>query len=218
MTRQPPGQTHRTLREEVADEIRDRILRGALRPGDRLYEDRIAEELGVSRNPVRESIRALEATGLIEVVPRRGAYVSSFDVDELIEVLEVRSVLEAWAAELAATRRSDADLAALDRCLDEGVAASTAGDLVAASRWHRDFHLAIEAASGNRHLSTTVGPLRNRTELVFSVLADQRGLLSWEEHRRIRDAIAAGDATGARACAEAHLDAVIADLRRAPRR
>ncbi|HSL57428.1 MAG TPA: GntR family transcriptional regulator, partial [Acidimicrobiales bacterium] len=175
------------------------------------------EELGVSRNPVRESIRALEATGLIEVIPRRGAYVTSFDVDELREVLEVRSVLEAYAAELAALRHSAADLAALDRCLDEGVAASTRGDLVTASQCHREFHLAIEAASGNRHLPTTVGPLRHRTELVFSVLAPERGLLSWEEHRRIRDAIASGDPAAARSRAVEHLTAVLDDLSRSTR-
>lgn len=211
------GRNHRTLREVVADEIRDRILRGDLQPGDRLYEEEIADELGVSRNPVRESIRALEATGLIEVIPRRGAYVSNFDHDDLRQLLEVRSVLEAYAAELAAANRTDDDLAELDRCITEGTAASAADDLVTAAECHRDFHLAVERASGNPHIATTVGPLRHRTELVFSVLSDRRSMLSWEEHRRIRDAIAAGDPSQARTRAIEHMTGVVGDLaHRAP--
>jgi DNA-binding GntR family transcriptional regulator len=92
------GADHRTLRELVADAILERILRGDLAPGARLYEDKLAAELGVSRNPVRESIRALEATGLIEVVPRKGAYVVEIDRSDLVHLLGVRSVLEAYAA------------------------------------------------------------------------------------------------------------------------
>ncbi len=67
------GNSHRTLREVVADELRQMIMTGALQPGERLFEDRLAEQLGVSRNPVREAIRALEGTGLVEVVPRVAA-------------------------------------------------------------------------------------------------------------------------------------------------
>src|SRR5918999_3602432 len=96
------GSTHRTLREAVVDEIRGMITRGELKPGDRLVEDRLAEQLGVSRNPVREAIRALESTGLDEVRPRKGAYVSSFDVEDVRKLLEIRALLEAYAAELAA--------------------------------------------------------------------------------------------------------------------
>lgn len=97
---------HRTLREVVADEIREMIRRGDLRPGERLLEDRLAEQLGVSRNPVREAIRALENTGLVEVIPRRGAHVATLDPERAVKLLELRSVLEAFAAQLAAQRRT----------------------------------------------------------------------------------------------------------------
>jgi len=209
------GESHRTLREVVAEEITGLILSGDFEPGLRLYEDKIAERLGVSRNPVREAIRALEATGLVEVTPRRGAFVAQFDHEDLCQVLLVRSVLEGYAARLAAERRSESDVAELDRCIEEGSIASQRGDLVSAARCHRDFHLAIERASGNPHIAATVGPLRQRSELVFSLLADSRSMLSWSEHRRIRDAIADEHPELAMTRATEHMTAVIDDLRRA---
>lgn len=206
------GSRHRTLRELVADAIRQRIQSGELQPGERLYEDKLAAELGVSRNPVRESIRALEATGLIVVVPRRGAYVAEIDHADLAQLLEVRQILEAHGAALAAIRRDDEIVARLDRCISEGSEASKADDLVRAAECHRDFHLTIEEASGNRYIGDTVRPLRQRTELVFSMLSDHRSMLSWEEHRRIRDAIADGDPELARRRTLEHMTGVIDDL------
>lgn len=206
------GAQHRTLREVVADEIAGQILRGDLEPGTRLYEDRLAESLGVSRNPVREAIRALESTGLVTVVPRRGAYVSEIDAADLRNLLELRAVLEGYAAELAAERRDDDVVEQLDRCISAGAAASKAGDVVTAAGHHREFHLAIERASGNSYIAQTVRPLRQQTELVFSVLSDHRSMLSWDEHRRIRDAVAERDSVAARERALEHMSGVIADL------
>lgn len=208
------GSTHRTLREAVVDEIRGMITRGELRPGDRLVEDRLAEQLGVSRNPVREAIRALESTGLVEVRSRKGAYVSSFDIADVRKLLELRALLEAYAAELAAAAAGDDPdgLARLTRVLDDGRRAAAQDDLVRAAECHREFHVAIEAMAGNPYLAPAVGPLRHQTELVFSVLSPHRDDMSWAEHQRIRDAIAAGDVAGAREATQAHMSAVVAAL------
>ena len=206
------GQSHRTLREVVADEIRAMISSGELQQGERLYEDRLAEQLGVSRNPVREAIRALEATGLVEVISRRGAYVSRLEPAQLRQILDLRSVIEAYAAELAAQHRSDDDLARLRTCVENGRRASAGNDLVAAAAFHRDFHLAVEHASGNEYLETVVAPLRHKTELVFSMLADSRGLLGWDEHQKILDAIERQDASTAKSCTFAHMASVMRDL------
>ena len=127
------GSSHRTLREVVADEIRRMIIAGDLEPGERLLEDRLAEQLGVSRNPVREAIRALEGTGLVEVVPRRGAYVSRFEPEHARQLLELRSVLEAYAAEMAARNRTDDDLVALHECIEHGRKATAENDIVLAA-------------------------------------------------------------------------------------
>jgi DNA-binding GntR family transcriptional regulator len=206
------GQSHRTLREVVADEIRRMIGRGELQQGERLFEDRLAEQLGVSRNPVREAIRALEGTGLVEVIPRRGAYVSRLDPRQLRQILDLRSVIEAYAAELAAKNRDEDDLRRLRTCVEEGRRSSAKNDLVAAAAFHRDFHLAVERASGNDYLEIVVGPLRHKTELVFSMLADSRGLLGWDEHDKILDAIEQGDAETAKMTTFDHMASVIRDL------
>lgn len=208
------GDAHRTLREIVAEEIREMIQRGDLGPGERLLEDRLAEQLGVSRNPVREAIRALEHTGLVEVQPRRGAYVAALDPQQAVELLELRAVLESFAARLAAERRTPPQLADIRAAFEAGRAATEANNAVSAARAHRAFHLAIEAAAGNSYLGPAVEPLRARTELVFVVLADRRGLIGWTEHVAILEAIEAGDPDAAAAAARRHMDSVLDDLRR----
>lgn len=206
------GSSHRTLREVVADEIRLMIMSGALAPGERLFEDRLAEQLGVSRNPVREALRALEGTGLVEVVPRRGAYVSQLEPHRARKLLELRSLLEAYAAEQAATHRSEEDLAAMRKCLDEGRSATAEGDMVRAASCHRQFHILIELAAQNEFLESAVGPLRHQTELVFSTLADTRGVTSWEEHARILEAIERSNPDQAHEFAVSHMHSVVHDL------
>jgi len=205
---------HRTLREAAADEIREMIHRGELQPGERLLEDRLAEQLGVSRNPIREAIRILEHTGLVEVTPRRGAHVALLDPEQVVDLLELRSVLESFAAQLAAKRGTAEELQAIRTIFDEGRSATAAGDAVTAARCHREFHLAIERAAGNSYLGPTVEPLRAQTELVFSVLIDTRGLLGWEEHAAMLEAIEAGDEDAARVATRRHMSSVLDDLRR----
>ncbi len=114
-TTSPPGRLgalHAPLRDKVAEEIRAAILSGHFKPGDRLIEDRLAEEFGVSRNPIREAMRTLASEGLIEVTARRGAVVASLSPQEAEELLEVRATLEGANARLASRRR---DPVVLDR-------------------------------------------------------------------------------------------------------
>jgi DNA-binding GntR family transcriptional regulator len=201
------------LREIVADEIRAMIRDKQLQPGERLLEDRLAEQLGVSRNPVREAIRALENTGLVEVRPRRGTYVSTLDPERAVELLELRSVLEAFAAQLAAQRRTPEQLAEIRAWVEAGRDATAVNDLVHAAHAHRQFHLAVERAANNPYLGPAVEPLRAQTELVFSMLVDRRGLVGWHEHVDILTAIEAGDPDAAQQATRRHMSSVLNDLR-----
>ena len=99
-------QNHRPLREIVYEELREGILTGAIKPGTRMMEVDLAEEMGVSRTPVREAIRKLEKEGLVTIRPRKGAYASDISVKSMMDILEVRSNLEGLAAYLAAERMS----------------------------------------------------------------------------------------------------------------
>ncbi len=197
--------SHRPLRVVVADEIRSMIMNGTIAPGERLVEDKLAAELGVSRNPVREAIRSLEATGLVDVVPRKGAYACHLHGDDVRQIQELRSAINGWAAELAATRRSDHDLRRMHACIADGRAASMAGDIVRAAEQHREFHLIMEGAAGNPFIGMVLNPLQHRTEMVFSILLGRRGALAWDEHEAIYEAIAAGDAARSRALVEHHI-------------
>ena len=193
------------LREVVAGQLRSMILGGELKPGQRLVEGQLAERLGVSRNPVREAMRSLEATGLIEVVPRRGAHVCAIDTCEVHHIQRIRTLIEGYAVERAAQRHDPESITRIRRCLEEGRAATERGDPVTAAICHRDFHLAVEEAAGIPILRQVLDPLRQQTELVFSVVTDSRGDITWEEHEAIYNAVASGSAEAAKELVREHI-------------
>ena len=100
-------QNHRPLREIVYEQLKMQILRGKIVPGTRMMEVELADEMGVSRTPVREAIRKLEKEGLVTIEPRKGAYASDISLKDMVDTLEVREDLEGLAAALAAERMTD---------------------------------------------------------------------------------------------------------------
>lgn len=97
-------QNHRPLREIVYEELKRQILVGEIPPGTRMMEVELADEMGVSRTPIREAIRKLEKEGLVTIEPRRGAYASDISIKDMLDVLEVRQDLEGMAAALAGAK------------------------------------------------------------------------------------------------------------------
>ena len=109
--------SYKPLREVVFDSLREAIINGTLRPGERMMEIQLAEELGVSRTPVREAIRKLELEGFVVMLPRKGAYVAGISLKDIADVFEVRASLEALASGLAAERITGEELEDLERIL-----------------------------------------------------------------------------------------------------
>ena len=108
-------QNHKPLREMVYEELKMQILKGSIIPGTRMMEVELAEEMGVSRTPIREAIRKLEKEGLVTIEPRRGAYASMISTEDMVEILEVRQDLEGLAAYFAADRMTKSQMEELKR-------------------------------------------------------------------------------------------------------
>jgi DNA-binding GntR family transcriptional regulator len=201
------GDSHLPLRDLVTRDLRRRILIGEFAPGERLIEDRIAELLGVSRNPVREAIRVLSAEGFVEVMPRRGAAVSRLSAEEAQELFDVRMALEGLAARLAARKRNPAANERLRTLLARSRSAVDTGDLLAVADMNTDFHTAVAEAAGNAYLNLVVEPMLRRAQWVFLQTAHSRAPHSWTEHVGLLDAITAGDEAAAEQHAVAHVEA-----------
>ncbi|MFN3292678.1 MAG: GntR family transcriptional regulator [Gemmobacter sp.] len=198
----PQGQS---LYRRLLDEIRT----GALLPGARLRETDLAARLGASRTPVREAIRQLEADGLVTHLPRQGATLRRMDPPEVIELYEMRSVLEGTAARLAARAVTAVELAELG-ALNDALAAAPPGQ--PAQDLNRQFHRALLDAARNRFLVKTMGAL-HKTLLILgpTTLTDAaRATDAVAEHRQVLAALAAGDAAAAEAAMRAHVTAALA--------
>ena len=116
-------QNHRPLREIVYEELKRQILVGEIAPGTRMMEVELAEDMGVSRTPVREAIRKLEKEGLVTIEPRKGAYASNISIKDMVDVLEVRQGLEAMAAAIASEKITQAQKEELQTVIDQNCAA-----------------------------------------------------------------------------------------------
>jgi len=206
------GQTHENLGDLVAAELRSAIFSGALAPGERLKQEALASNLNVSRIPVREALRILEAEGLIESTPGRGSRVVTITPDDAADVLTVRGTLEGLAARLATARVSGEDIEGLRALIVEGTRASDDSDHTAASEYHTRFHLELARAAGNSYLYAELEALPAKAEWIVSALLQTRGVISWAEHSAIVDAVASGQADLAEELTRNHSDKVIASL------
>ncbi len=199
-----------TSRERVLTSLRERILAGHLAAGERLAEADLATHLGVSRTPVREALARLEAEGLVEHVPNRGARVASWTMAQLEAVFELRSVLEPRLTALAAENAAPDDVDELEqlarRMLDVGLP-GPGQDLDALVPLNRAFHDRLVALAGHAALAGALAgavqtPLQRRNFHTYDEASMRRSLA---HHLEIVDALRAGDATWARAVMTAHI-------------
>jgi DNA-binding GntR family transcriptional regulator len=141
-----------SLYEEIADIIRDRIVEGILPAGSFVDEPALAEELDVSRTPVREALKVLAFEGLIDLFPNQGSYVTEITAEDARQLIELLAQLEGFAGELACQRGSDEMLRSLVRTHEEMVHAYQRGDKPAYFKLNQKIHDDIVAASGNKQL------------------------------------------------------------------
>ncbi len=203
MAEEAPRQPLAATRQRVREELRERILTGRLKPGDRLVERELAEDLGVSRVPVREAIRSLEAEGFLAVQSPRRIVVRQLARADVEELFDVREALEGLAAGLAAERAGKPELRALERLLAEAARATESGDPAQITKLNTRFHDEIVAISGNGLLWEILKPLEGRLRWLTSQNEHWGELL--DEHRGLYEAIASGDADSARAHAVEHV-------------
>jgi DNA-binding GntR family transcriptional regulator len=188
------------------ERIRSMLVEGEIPPGARLGQVELADQLGISRTPVREALRRLTGEGLAEFLPNRGFRAASPGLDDVLRRLEVRSLVEPGIARLAAERRTDADLAALQASIDAETAAGTRIDAHDASR---DFHVGLVRATGNRELVAVIESLWI-VEIGRRLLAARATSAGWKatdvaEHRALLAAVRARDGERAARLMAAHI-------------
>ncbi|WP_443071304.1 GntR family transcriptional regulator [Streptomyces sp. NBC_01465] len=191
------------VRERVLAGLREDIISGRMRPGDRLVERELAERFGVSRVPVREAVRALVTEGFVTFETPRRLVVRTLTRVDVKELFELREALEVYAAGLAAERATPEGLAELRGLLDRAAAATRTADAEAITEINTRFHERILEMAGNGLLMSVMDPVDGRLRWLTRRNEDWPQLLC--EHRELYEAIASGDAGRARESSLAHV-------------
>jgi DNA-binding GntR family transcriptional regulator len=173
--------------------LKKRIIEVDLRPGQRLVERDLADELKVSRIPLREALRLLAAEELVVLVPHRGALVSPFTPADVRDLFDVRESLEVLAARLAAERADAQGLGRLTRCLESARVATESGDEAEIAAANAGFHAEIVSLSDNALLEAMMRPLNARMQWLFRLTAELDPHQQCAEHTELYEAIAAAD-------------------------
>jgi DNA-binding GntR family transcriptional regulator len=187
--------TRTTLRERIADGIRNAIVNGTIPAGSRVAEPDLAERFGISRTPVREALRQLESEGFITVVPRKGAIVASLSAKDISDFYDLKMVLEGFAARQATHLLSDADIDRMAAVNDAMLAASIHQEWRKAIELHNEFHEIFVSASGNERLAAIDRNLVmqfQRFRLILAMHGSIEG--SARQHREIIEAFRSRDA------------------------
>ncbi|BDG70461.1 GntR family transcriptional regulator [Roseomonas fluvialis] len=198
----------RSLRERALATIRERILDLTYPPGSLLSENQLADELKISRTPVREALRELAATGLVRILPQRGVEVSEPSVEDIIEVYQLREQLECFAARLAAEHLTPADADTLTADHADALAHLAAGRLQDAYAASVRLHEHVIALTRNARLARFMRQLGDQVHRFGLITLRQgRAPRALEEHGRIIEAILARDGAAAETLMRAHLHA-----------
>ncbi len=196
------------LRDVVFRTLRQAILTGEMKPGERLLEIHLANKLGVSRTPIREAIRMLELEGLVIMVPRRGAQVAQITEKSMSDVLEVRCALDELAVELACERISEEEKRELEDACGEFEKATVTKQVHVIAKADVEFHDIIFKAAGNPRLTQMINNLAEQMyRYRFEYIKDEtQHQMLIEEHRRICESISNRDVAAAKEAIRVHIE------------
>jgi DNA-binding GntR family transcriptional regulator len=196
-----------TLAAQVQERIRDAIIRRVLKPGTRIDQNKLADDLHVSLVPVREALKSLQAEGLVTIIPRRGAFVTEVSQEHLDDLYFARQIIEGEAVYHAVPHLQPAHFAEQHRLMREMQQATDAHDIALFMDLNRQFHMLIYEALGNQHLMQTILSLWERSELYryryMFVLHNAAKVHA--EHAALVEACGAGDAPRAKELAILHI-------------
>lgn len=203
-----------SLKDKAYNAIRGAILSLKLKPGDPLVESDLAQQLGISKTPVRDALLELEREGFVTKIPFKGTYVTEITLKDVCEVFQLRAVLEGLAARLAAPLFSAEELEEAEKIVAAAEAALAEGDIALCSEHGRRFHRLIINKADNQRLQTIILNLDDHLQR-FRLLSDQiNGRLnkSLKEHRNILEALRRRDPIAAEEAVRDHLTSVLQDL------
>ena len=192
------------LRTHVLEALRELVITRSLQPGQHLVESELAEQLQVSRGPVREALQALHQEGWVDLLPGRGAFVHAPSAQEADEVFLVRATLESEAAGLAAARIEPADVADLRAICLRGRQAVDKGDETVVVLQNSTLHRRVAELSGVRLLIDYIATLDMRVRWFYRPLVRLRGFDSWDEHDLLIGALEAHDSAKAKKVMRKH--------------
>lgn len=196
-----------TRLDEIQDQVRAMIDNGTLRPGERVNEQALALQLGVGRNSAREALRSLERTGLVRIVPNRGAEVRKVSLEEALDLYDVRAGIAHTAGRLATMRLEAAEEAELQQLMDDMGAALAARDGAKYSKLNQAFHRCLMGATKNPRLialdQAVAGELSLHIRKGVYTMAQMQ--LSHAEHRLLLDALRNGRVAEAAEAFERHI-------------
>lgn len=195
------------LYQEVAERLRQRIFAHELTPGTWIDEQKLAEQYGISRTPLREALKVLASEGLVELKPRRGCYVTEISRRDLDDLFPLIAMLEGRCAAEAVSKAKPADIAALKQIHEALEKAAHDERIEAFFEANQEFHRKVQELSGNRWLLQVIQDLRKVLKLsrMHSLSLEGRLQQSLDEHRLIMAAIAGGDAKRAEQLMHDHL-------------
>lgn len=198
----------KSLKELVVDELRERIIDNRLKLGASLSENTLAADLGLSKTPVREALQQLQLEGLVEVMAQKGTYVLRIGAEDVIQISELRQVLELAAARLAMERNHDQLVTAISGIMVIMQQAFDVGDMVAYRKLDAQWHQTFIDLCGNRYLRDAYSQVGFRIQALRSRLSSLAALNSRSvvQHQKMLDAVASNELSALLAQLESHIE------------